>query len=77
MKLYIIEVKTKSSTGKISHQCNLLSEFYWENEEVISRTIENLTHCSMSEWDAIRLAIVHKDDLNVSGSFNCSVKLGQ
>jgi len=43
--MYITEVLTKTTTGKIAHRCILLCESYREHGKVKTRTLANLTHC--------------------------------
>jgi transposase len=74
--MYITEVKTKTSTGKLSHRCILLRESYRENGKVKNRTLANLTHCNPDEIEAIRFALAHKNDLPDMKSPD-SVKLRQ
>jgi transposase len=75
--MYLTEIKTKTSTGKISHRCYLLRESYYEKGKVKNRTIANLTHCSPVERDAIRLALKHKCNLSELGTLKDSVDLEQ
>jgi hypothetical protein len=41
--MYITEVLTKTTTGKIAHRCILLRESYREHSKVKTRTLANLT----------------------------------
>ena len=66
--MYIQDILTKTSTGKISHVCTLLRESYREKGKVKTRTIANLTHCTPAEIAAMKLALKHKKDLSVLGS---------
>jgi len=53
----------KSRGGKKIYQSVLLRESYREGGKVKNRTIANLSHCKPNEIEAIRLALMHKDDL--------------
>ena len=75
--MYLTEIKTKTSTGKISHRCYLLRESYYENKKVKTRTIANLTHCSPAEREAIRIALKHKGNLTELGTLTDSVDFEQ
>jgi len=63
--MYITDVPTKTSTGKLSHVCSLLRESYRQDGRTKNRTIANLTHCDAIEVEAMRLALKYKDDLRV------------
>ena len=61
--MYITEVLTKTTTGKIAHRCILLRESYREHGKVKTRTLANLTHCPPQDIVALRWALHHKHDL--------------
>jgi len=61
--MYITEVLTKTTTGKIAHRCILLRESYREHGKVKTRTLANLTHCPPRDVAALRWALQHKHDL--------------
>ena len=52
--MYITEVLTKTTTGKIAHRCILLRESYREHGKVKTRTLANLTHCAPTDVAAVR-----------------------
>lgn len=57
--MYISEVLTKTTTGKVSHRCILLRESYRDAEKVKTRTLANLTHCPPDDIAALRWAFQH------------------
>ncbi len=61
--MYITEVLTKTTRGKIAHRCILLRESYREHGKVKTRTLANLTHCPPPDLVALRWALQHKHDL--------------
>jgi hypothetical protein len=61
--MYITEVLTKTTTGKIAHRCILLRESYREHGKVKTRTLANLTHCPPRDVVALRWALQHKHAL--------------
>jgi hypothetical protein len=61
--MYITEVLTKTSTGKIAHRCILLRESYREHGKVKTRTLANLTHCSPTDVAAVRWVLQSKQAL--------------
>jgi hypothetical protein len=58
--MYITEVLTKTTTGKVAHRCILLRESYREDGKVKTRTLANLTHCPPHDIAALRWALHHK-----------------
>ena len=60
--MYITEVLTKTTTGKIAHRCLLLRESYREHGKVKTRTLANLTHCAPRDIAALRWALDQKQD---------------
>ena len=58
--MYITEVLTKTTTGKVAHCCILLRESYREDGKVKTRTLANLTHCPPDDIAALRWALQHK-----------------
>jgi len=61
--MYITEVLTKTTRGKIAHRCILLRESYREHGKVKTRTLANLTHCPPHDVAAVRWALQYKQDL--------------
>ena len=61
--MYITEVLTKTTTGKIAHRCILLRESYREHGKVKTRTLANLTHCPPTDVAAVRWILQYKQDL--------------
>lgn len=57
--MYITEVLTKTTTGKVSHRCILLRESYRDDEKVKTRTLANLTPCPPDDIAALRWAFQH------------------
>jgi hypothetical protein len=57
--MYISEILTKTTTGKVSHRCILLRESYRDAEQVKTRTLANLTHCPPDDIAALRWAFQH------------------
>lgn len=51
--MYITEVLTKTTTGKIAHRGILLRESYREHGTVKTRTLANLTHCPPTDVAAV------------------------
>jgi transposase len=76
--MYITTIDTKTTTGKVSHQCTLLRQSYRENGKVKNRTIGNLTNCKPNEIEAIRIALANKDNLTkLKSSDTNKLKQGQ
>lgn len=73
--MYIADILTKTQKGKISHRCILLRESYREKGKVKNRTLANLTHADPKDVAAMRLALKHKNNLQVLGKPSESVKL--
>jgi hypothetical protein len=61
--MYITEVLTKTTTGKIAHRCILLRESYREHGKVKTRTLANLTHCPPPDVAAVRWILQYKHAL--------------
>src|SRR5437870_1531008 len=61
--MYITEVLTKTTPGKIAHRCILLRESYREHGKVKTRTLANLTHCPPQDRVALRWALQPKQAL--------------
>ncbi len=59
--MYITEVLTKTTTGKVAHCCILLRESYRENGKIKTRTLANLTYCPPDDLAALRWALQHKE----------------
>ncbi len=71
----IMYVDASKSYGKYTRF--LLRESYREGDKVKHRTIANLSHCSVDEIDAIKLALKHKKKLNDLFSLSDDVSLHQ
>ena len=61
--MYITEVLTKTTRGKIAHRCILLRESYREHGKVKTRALANLTHCAPTDVAAVRWALQYKQAL--------------
>ena len=68
-------VDSSKSHGKYTR--SLLRENYREDGKVKHRTIANLSHCSVEEIDAIKLALKHKKDLSKLVSLSKDITLNQ
>jgi len=68
-------VDSSKSHGKYTR--SLLRENYREDGKVKHRTIANLSHCSVEEIDAIKLALKHKKDLTRLVSLSKDITLHQ
>lgn len=68
-------VENKSLSKKKIYRSTLLRESYRENGKVKKRTVANISHCTLGEIAAIKLALKHKDDLSSLGSLKDSVTL--
>jgi transposase len=68
-------VDSSKSHGKYTR--SLLRENYREDGKVKHRTIANLSHCSVEEIDAIKLALKHKKDLTKLVSLSKDITLHQ
>lgn len=62
--MHYTTVKTKTSTGKISHVCELLRESYREGGKVKKRTIANITHLPEETKTAIKYALKNKKEVS-------------
>ena len=71
----IMHVDASKSHGKYTRF--LLRENYREGGKVKHRTIANLSHCSIEEIDAIKLALKHKKDLSGLISLSKDITLHQ
>lgn len=67
--MYITETARTAPNGT-TYRCVLLRQSYREGSRVKNRTIANLSHCTLQEVEAIRLALQHKDDLAVLGTLH-------
>ena len=69
--MYVEEIKTKSSSGKV-HSCFLLRESWREGRKTRKKTIANISHLPKQEIEALRQALRKKDagaardDINLS-----------
>ena len=68
-------VDSSKSHGKYTR--SLLRENYREDGKVKHRTIANLSHCSVEEIDAIKLALKHKKDLTKLVSLSKDITIHQ
>jgi Transposase DDE domain len=66
--MYLTETTRPGPNGTV-YRCVLLRQSYREGGTVKNRTLANLSHCSPQEVEAIRMALQHKDDLAVLGTF--------
>ncbi len=67
--MYITETVRTAPNGT-TYRCVLLRQSYREGSTVKNRTIANLSHCTPQEVAAIRLALQHKDDRAVLGTWH-------
>ena len=58
--MYITEVLTKTTTGKVAHCCMLLRESSREGDKVKTRPLAHLTHCPSDDLAALRWALQHQ-----------------
>ena len=72
--MYITET-TRTGPNGTTYRCVLLRQSYREGGEVKNRTIANLSHCTPQEVAAIRLALQHKDNLTVLGTFKDATEI--
>jgi hypothetical protein len=63
--------------GGKTYTRHLLRESYRANGKVLHRTIANVSHCSVAEIEAIRLALRHKEDLEHLGTLQDAITLKQ
>jgi DDE family transposase len=63
--------------GGKTYTRHLLRESYRANGKVLHRTIANVSHCSATEIEAMRLALRHKDDLEHLGTLQDALTLKQ
>jgi DDE family transposase len=63
--------------GAKTYTRHLLRESYRANGKVLHRTIANVSHCSATEIEAMRLALRHKDDLEHLGTLQDALTLKQ
>ena len=71
-----VDSSTVTKGGK-SYTRHLLRTSYRDNGKVRHRTVANLRDCSAAEIEAIRLALKHKDELDVLGAVNKEIALVQ
>jgi hypothetical protein len=76
---YITNVKKKTKSCEISHECPLLRYSYRENGKVKNKTLLNLNKLSKKDADAIIYAVKHKDEIagQISGELALNLKQGQ
>jgi transposase len=72
--MYIVEVPTKTSTGKLSHVCVLLRESFREKGKVKTRTLANLTHLKREVIEAIKIALKSPEKVLNVNLTNNSIK---
>jgi Transposase DDE domain len=63
--------------GGKTYTRHLLRESYRANGKVLHRTIANVSHCSATEIEAMRLALRHKDNLEHLGTIQDAITLKQ
>src|SRR5215510_5722502 len=63
--------------GGKTYTRHLLRESYRASGKVLHRTIANVSHCSVAEIEAMRLALRHKDDLEHLGTIQDAITLKQ
>src|ERR1041384_5301049 len=63
--------------GGKTYTRHLLRESYRANGKVLHRTIANVSHCSATEIEAMRLALRHKEALEHLGTIQDAVTLKQ
>jgi hypothetical protein len=63
--------------GGKTYTRHLLRESYRANGKVLHRTIANVSHCSATEIEAMRLALRHKEDLEHLGTIQDAITLKQ
>src|ERR687888_484385 len=63
--------------GGKTYTRHLLRESYRANGKVLPRTIANVSHCSATEIEAMRLALRHKEDLEHLGTIQDAITLKQ
>jgi hypothetical protein len=75
--MYITNVKTKTKSGEVSHECLLLRYSYRENGKVKNKPPLNLNKSSKEDADPIIYAVKHKDEIAEQISGELAVKLKQ
>ena len=65
MCMYIEYIKTKTSTGKLSHTAILLRHSFREDGKIKKKTIANLTHVKPKTLEAYKVLIKHQKDPSV------------
>src|SRR2546426_3376685 len=68
---------SRITRGGKTYTRHLLRESYRANGKVLHRTIANVSHCSATEIEAMRLALRHKEDLEHLGTVQDAVTLKQ
>jgi hypothetical protein len=63
--------------GGKTYTRHLLRESYRANGKVLHRTLANVSHCSATEIEAMRLALRHKEDLEHLGTIQDAITLKQ
>src|ERR687887_1297067 len=63
--------------GGKTYARHLLRESYRAHGKVLHRTIANVSHCSATEIEAMRLALRHKEDLEHLGTIQDAITLKQ
>jgi hypothetical protein len=71
--MYLTELR--SPFKDTTYRCILLRETYRAGGKVKNRTLADLSHCTLGEIEAIRLALAHKSDLTVLGSLPEAVEV--
>ncbi len=74
--MYIAKSTSKSKSGKV-YESILLRESYREGTKVKNRTLANLSGCSKSDIEAIRLGLKHKDNPTILSKDSFSIVQGR
>jgi hypothetical protein len=68
---------SRITRGGKTYTRHLLRESYRANGKVLPRTLANVSHCSETEIEAIRLALRHKGELEHLGTIQDAITLQQ
>ena len=68
---------SRITRGGKTYTRHLLRESYRANGKVLHRTLANVSHCSETEIEAIRLALRHKGELEHLGTIQDAITLQQ
>lgn len=72
--MYIDTSKLHAKNGKIYIR-HLLRRCYRENGKIKHETVANLSHCTIAEINAMKLALKHKQDLTQLGKVKSNLKI--